>query len=158
MDLNNNLYVSDGGNYRIMKYVPGNNSGTLVAGTGASGTGLNQLSTGVRYNYVDSNQSIYIGDAYNNRVVVWAANASAGVIVAGNGTFGATLNQLYYPYGVWVDSNSNVFVAEYQNHRVTQWAPGAAAGILVAGITGLSGESKVQSNLSNSMKAMRTLQ
>ncbi len=59
--------------------------------------------------------------------------------VAGDGTAGPALNELYDPYGVWVDSNLNVFVTEFSNHRVTKWASGASVGVLVAGITGSAG-------------------
>lgn len=124
-----------------MKYTPGATNGSIVAGTGVSGTGLDQLSIGTRYIYVDSSLNLYIADTYNNRVVRWASNDSAGVIVAGNGTYGTSLNQLSYPYGVWVDSYSTVFTAEYQSHRVTRWTAGATAGVVVAGVTGSSGES-----------------
>ena len=136
IDSNTNLYISDSGNFRVMKYTPGTTNGSLVAGDVNSGIALNQLSSGSRYIFVDSNQNIYIGDAYNNRVVRWASGATSGVMVAGNGTYGTGLNLLYYPYGVWVDSNSTIFVAEYQNHRVTKWTPGASVGILVAGGNG----------------------
>lgn len=141
MDSSNNLYIADSGNYRIMKYTPGATNGSIVAGTGVTGTGLDQLSIGTRYIYVDSSLNLYIADTYNNRVVRWASNDSAGVIVAGNGTYGTSLNQLSYPYGVWVDSYSTVFTAEYQSHRVTRWTAGATAGVVVAGVTGSSGES-----------------
>jgi sugar lactone lactonase YvrE len=141
-DSSDNLYVADGGNYRVMKYAVDNSTGTVIAGTtGTSGTSLSLLSTGARYLYVDSSQNLYIGDAYNNRVLLWTNGASTGVIVAGNGTYGTSLNQIYYPYGVWVDSSSNVFVAEYQNHRITEWASGASSGVIVAGITSSSGKS-----------------
>ena len=124
-----------------MKYTPGATNGSIVAGTSVSGTALNQFSTGTRYIYVDSSQNLYIADTYNNRVMRYASNDSAGVIVAGNGSFGTSLNQVYSPYGVWVDSNSTVFTAEYQNQRVTRWTAGATAGVVVAGVTGSSGES-----------------
>jgi hypothetical protein len=69
----------------------------------------------------------------------WASGGSTGVIVAGNGTGGSSLNEVAFPYGVWVDSNLNVFTTEYSNYRVTKWAPNASVGVLVAGITGSQG-------------------
>ena len=120
-----------------MKYLQGARNGTLVAGNGTGGVGLNQLAaSGSRYLYVDSRENIYISDTYNGRISYWANGASSGVIVAGNGTYGTSLNQLAYPYGVWVDSSSNIYIAEYQVHRVTKWTPGATAGILIAGGNG----------------------
>lgn len=134
IDSNDTLYITDSGNYRVMKYVRGATSGTIVAGNGTGGNELSQLAaSGSRYNFVDSNRNVYVSDTYNGRVVRWANGATSGVIVAGNGSYGTTLNQLAYPYGVWVDSSLNVFIAEYQIHRVTMWSPGAITGVLIAG-------------------------
>ncbi|CAF0904400.1 unnamed protein product [Rotaria sordida] len=133
IDSSDILYINDGGNYRSLKYLSGATSGILIAGTGTSGSASNQLGGSTRFNYVDSNQNIYISDGSNNRVMRWANGASMGVIVAGDGTSGTSLNQTRTPYGVWVDSSSNVFVAEFTNHRVTRWSSGAKVGVVVAG-------------------------
>lgn len=141
IDSSDALYVGDSSNRRIMKYTVGATSGVLVAGTGAGGFALNQLSsTAIRYIYVDSSQNIYISDYGNNRVVRWASGASSGVIVAGNGSVGTALEQTNGPCGVWVDSNSNVYVAESTNNRVTKWPLGATTGILVAGNSSQTGK------------------
>ncbi|UJR17188.1 hypothetical protein I4U23_004083 [Adineta vaga] len=119
------------GNYRVLKFVPNNTTGTLIAGvTGSSGADLNQFSTTIRY--------LYVPDTYNNRIMYWANGSSTSILVADNGTYGTTLNQMAYPYGIWPDSNSNMHIAEYQYHRVTKWASSAPSGILLAG-TGTSG-------------------
>ncbi|UJR17804.1 hypothetical protein I4U23_004703 [Adineta vaga] len=155
-DSNNNLFITDDGNNRVVKYSPGasgvyslkssfssirefmasgQNNGTLVAAgqTNVSGSNLNQFFKGLGYLYVDSNQTLYIADYDNHRVIHWERNASNGTIVAGNGTVGSTLEQVNSPYGIWVDSNSNVFVSEENNNHVTLWSPGAPGGVLVAG-------------------------
>ncbi|UJR07304.1 hypothetical protein I4U23_011592 [Adineta vaga] len=143
---NNNLYIADGGNYRVIRHslsvTTNAPNGTIVAGiTNVTGNSSfsDRFSTAIRYLYVDGSQNLYVSDTYNNRVMRWANGASSGVMVAGNGSFGSSLNQVYYPYGIWVDSGLNIFVAEYQLHRVTKWAPGATAGVLVAGVAGSSG-------------------
>jgi sugar lactone lactonase YvrE len=142
MNSNDTLYIDDASNYRVVSYLINATTGTVVAGGNGNGAALNQLGGGARYNYVDSNGSIYIVDLINSRIVRWASGGATGVVVAGNNGVGAGLNQFNSPYGVWVDSSSNVFVSESSNQRVTQWAPGATTGILVAGITGLSGNLK----------------
>ncbi|CAF3946015.1 unnamed protein product [Adineta steineri] len=81
--------------------------------------------------------------------MLWPSGASTGTIVAGNGTFGTSFNQIYYPYGVWVDSSSNVYVAEYQNQRVTKWALGATTGILLAGVTGSAASGNITTKLAS---------
>jgi sugar lactone lactonase YvrE len=143
MNSNDTLYIDDASNYRVVSYLTNAASGTVLAGsTGVTGGALNTLGGGIRFNYVDSNGSIYIADGSYNRVVRWASGGSTGVVVAGNNGAGAALNQVSGAYGVWVDSSANVFVAESGNQRVTQWAPGASTGIVVAGITGSSGNLK----------------
>ena len=137
---NGNLYISDGNNYRVLLYLPNAASGTIVAGTGAPGNALDQLDAGIRYNTVDTSGNLYVVDSDNNRVMRWASGASIGVLVAGNGTNGSSLDQLNFPYGVWIDSSSNVFVTEYYNHRVTRWAPGSSAGVVVAGVSNSPGK------------------
>ncbi|CAF0846744.1 unnamed protein product [Adineta steineri] len=139
LDSSDNLYVADSGNYRVLKYAPGVTNGTLIAGANVTGTTLNLLSTGIRYIFVDSSQNLYVADTYNNRVMFWANGSSSGIIVAGNGSYGTSFNEIYNPYGIWVDSSSNVYVAEYQNQRVTKWASGATTSILVAGNTSSAG-------------------
>ena len=126
----------------MVSYLRNAANGFLVAGTGLNGSALDRFALGMRYLQVDANGSIYIADTNNHRVVRWASGGSIGVVVAGNGTNGTSLNQLDYPYGIWVDSSFNVFVAEYNNHRITRWAPGASPGVVVAGISGVAGKSK----------------
>ena len=140
LDANDNLYISDSGNFRVVSYLRSASRGSIVAGSGLNGTGLNQFAAGMRYLYVDTNGSIYVADTNNHRVIRWKNGSSTGVIVAGNGTNGTSFNQLDYPYGIWVDSNFNVYAAEFNNHRVTKWAPGASTGVVVAGVTGASGK------------------
>ena len=139
IDSNDTLYVSDSTNYRIMSYLRNASNGTLVAGTGTTGALLNQTSNSIRFNYVDDNGNIYFADSTNQRVIRWPVGGNIGIIVAGNGSIGNTLNQLSGPQGVWVDSSENVFVTDTTNHRVMKWAPNATAGVLVAGMSGLPG-------------------
>lgn len=140
IDANDTLFVSDSGNCRIMAYLPNAINGSMVAGTGMCGSTLNRLASDMRYNFVDTNNNVYIVDKNNVRVVRWSSGGSTGVRVAGNGTTGILLSQLNYPYGLWVDSNTNVFVADFGNHRITKWIPNATSGIVVAGQSGTSGK------------------
>ena len=142
INANDTLYISDSGNWRVLAYSPNATYGTIVAGTGVTGTALNRFSINMRYTFVDASDIIYVSDAQNHRVVRWISGGSTGVVVAGNGTVGTSLSQMNFPYGVWVDSNSNIFVVEYYNERVTKWAPGATTGVVVAGITNSAGKQK----------------
>ena len=68
-------------------------SGTVVAGTGKAGTGLNQLSDpqGIT---LDAKGDLFVADNGNNRVEEFAYNSSTGTYassatdVAGTGVFG----------------------------------------------------------------------
>ncbi|CAF1337459.1 unnamed protein product [Adineta steineri] len=136
---NNLLYVSDLGNYRIMKMKIGNLTGSVAAGTtGVSG------STATTFSYqteiaVDAASNIYIADTNNCRVMLWRNNSSSGVVVGGNGTCGSSAMLIAHSVGLAVDSQGNIYVAETDNHRVTKWAVNATSGVVIAGITGVSG-------------------
>ncbi len=87
----------------------------IVAGTGAQGSGLNQLSFPCSI-FLDKAKNLYVVDNGNNRVMLWANGATQGTVVAGNGTFGNSLSQLWEPTGVFVDSLENVYVADAENN------------------------------------------
>lgn len=120
INANDTLYISDSGNYRVLAYLSNATNGTTVAGTGARGNTSSLLGTGIRFLYVDSDENVYVSDTNNYRIMRWAKGASVGVIVAGNGSNGTGLGQLYSPYGVWADSSSNIFSTEYTNQRLTK--------------------------------------
>ena len=83
-----------------------------------------------------SKKNIYSVNSYLGAALQWNPT---GVIVAGNGTYGNTPSQLYYPMGVYVDPNNAIYVADYDNHRVQKWLPNAVSGTTVAGATGTCG-------------------
>jgi len=118
-----------------------------VAGTGTSGSGLNELNfpAGI---YVDEtdNEALYIADSNNNRVMKWPANAASGTIVAGGNGPGSDYTQLLSPYDVVLDSSGTVYVSDLGNNRIMQWAKGATNATLVAG-TGISGNAPFELNM-----------
>jgi sugar lactone lactonase YvrE len=73
VDASGNIYVSDQGNNRILKFPPGSTSatnGSAVAGGNGFGSAANQFEapTGV---FVDAKGNIYISDYGNNRIQEW---------------------------------------------------------------------------------------
>ncbi|CAF3875367.1 unnamed protein product [Adineta steineri] len=135
---NNQLYVSDLGNYRIMKMKIGNLTGTIAAGTGAPG------STATTFLYpteiaVNAASNIYIVDTNSFRVMLWRNNSSSGIIAAGNGTSGSSIMLISVSIGLAVDSQGNIYVADSNNHRVMKWAVNATSAIVIAGVTGVAG-------------------
>ena len=116
-----------------------NSTGSCVAGiaAGTSGVGVNYL----YYPYdltLDSNNSLYITDSWNNRIQKYILGVTAGVTVAGqaNGTLGASSLALHMPVGIVLDSNRNLYFTDRSNHRLMYWANGASSGTTIAGTTG----------------------
>ena len=135
IDAPGNLYVSDGGNYRVQKFSPGASNGTTVAGGNGPGGAANQVDF-PRGLYVDPSGNIYVAEDNNNRVQKWAPGATSGVTVAGGNGAGLASNQLTAPYGLYVDASGNMYIADNGNNRVQKWAPGATSGVTVAGGNG----------------------
>ncbi|CAF1499032.1 unnamed protein product [Adineta ricciae] len=143
VDRFDNMYAADFCNGRVLKFPPNSNvstNGTIIAGTGVRGSALNQLDT--PYNiYVDEsdNDTLYVSDYYNHRVMKWLQNATNGIVVAGGNGAGSSYTQLTNPQGVFVDSFGTIYVADYGNHRIMKWLKGATNGTLIAGISGIAG-------------------
>jgi uncharacterized protein (TIGR03437 family) len=118
VDSAGNVYISDGGNYRVRKV--SNGVIATVAGNGTPGSGGDNgpAASAQLYNpggvAVDSAGNLYIADQFNFRV----RKVSNGVIttVAGGGSsladnVQATSAALNYPMGVAVDSADNLYIA-----------------------------------------------
>jgi sugar lactone lactonase YvrE len=143
LDVNDSLYVSDYGNHRVMKIQAGSLTRSVVAdSTGVSGDSLALLNSPAEL-AVDANSNIYVNDDFNYRVMLWRADSSSGVIVAGNGSNGSAANTIGESVGLALDSQGNIYVSDKANNRVMKWAPNATSGILVAG-TGVAGSSSQQ--------------
>jgi sugar lactone lactonase YvrE len=82
---------------------------------------------------VDASENVYVIDNQSNRVVKWAKNATAGMVVAGGNGSGNALNQIGNSNAVFVDGPGNIYIADNSNNRVVKWAPNAKTGTLVAG-------------------------
>jgi sugar lactone lactonase YvrE len=68
VDTNGYMYIVDTGNNRLLKWPPNATTGVcIVACTGGSGIGANQLNSPVDLAF-DSNGSIYVSDHANNRI------------------------------------------------------------------------------------------
>jgi sugar lactone lactonase YvrE len=96
-------------------------NGITVAGGNGQGHELNQLSDpwGI---YVYDDQTIYIADRSNHRIVEWKNNAARGQIVAGGNGEGFRTDQLNRPINVIVDKmNDCLIICDYGNRRVVRW-------------------------------------
>jgi uncharacterized protein (TIGR03437 family) len=155
VDSAGNLYITDGGNYRIRKV--SNGVITTVAGSGGrtfSGfrnfSGDNGPATSAQLFQptevaFDSAGNLYIGDAGNHRI----RKVSDGVIttVAGNGTQSfsgdngpATSAALDAPNGVAVDPVGNLYIADMFNNRIRKVSNGVITTVAGNGTPGFSGD------------------
>jgi len=106
-----------------------------VAGIGGtSGIASNQLNAPIDM-ALDSSNTLYISDCFNNRVQKWSTDALNGTTVAGqaNGVGGATADFFKGPTGILVDTSGNMYVSDSINQRIQFWANGASVGTMIAG-------------------------
>ena len=93
-----------------------------IAGGNEQGNRLDQFSRPLGI-YVDEyNQTLYITDVDNHRVMEWNSNATHGRIVAGGNGQGNRLDQLNCPTDVIIDGqNNSLIIADSRNRRVMRW-------------------------------------
>ena len=99
-------------------------NGLTVAGGNGPGNRLDQLNkpTGI-YIDDDDNQTIYIVDAGNHRVMEWKSNATSGRVVAGGNKHGYRTNQLHNPKDVIIDKQTDsIIICDAGNRRVVRWS------------------------------------
>ncbi|CAF1345963.1 unnamed protein product [Rotaria sordida] len=96
-------------------------NGLTVAGGNGYGNEINQLSYPCGL-YVDDNQTIYVPDESNHRIVEWKRGATNGQVVAGGNGEGSGTHQLSNPLDVIVDKETDsLIICDYLNRRVVRW-------------------------------------
>ncbi|CAF1402134.1 unnamed protein product [Adineta steineri] len=95
--------------------------GINLAGGNGYGQKLNQLSD-PHGMFIDNDQSIYIADTFNHRIVKWKLNSNEGQIIAGGNGYGNQNNQLSCPTNIIFDKENNSFIiADNGNKRVIRY-------------------------------------
>jgi sugar lactone lactonase YvrE len=98
-------------------------NGNIIVGRYGQGYQLNQLyyPKGI---YIDDNdQTIYIADSENNRIVEWKWGDKNGRIVAGGNGQGLKIDQLKWPRDVIIDKINNSFIiSDYGNERIMRYS------------------------------------
>jgi sugar lactone lactonase YvrE len=92
-----------------------------VAGGNGQGNGISQLSYPLGL-YVDDDQTVYVADQWNRRIVEWKSGATSGQVVAGGNGEGSGTHQLFDPSDVIVDKErDSLIICDYLNRRVVRW-------------------------------------
>jgi len=140
------LYIVDRNNNRIVRWIVGEDEGTIVAGGNGVGNGSHQLNqpSGV---FVHGEQ-IYVADRANHRIMCWNLGGSTGTVVAGGKGFGSRPDQLMCPASVCVVTckvgnlrTNFLLVTDEGNNRLQMFAlaggdssrDGAPNGVTLAG-------------------------
>ena len=124
------LYVAEYGAHRIRRFSNGSRNGTVVAGTGISGSSAMQLSFPESVFVDEATGDLYVADTANTRIQLWARNATSGVTVS------AAQGDLGDVYGIRLDNRCYIYVSDAVNSRVMRWPLNYTAnGTTVAGGT-----------------------
>jgi sugar lactone lactonase YvrE len=109
-----------------------NTTGITVAGDPSKGNATNKLwfPTGL---YIDDNQTIFVADNSNHRIMSWPLGAKEGQLVAGGNGEGSLMTQLNSPLDVIMDPKTkDLLICDGTNNRVVRWPPyGGTRGELV---------------------------
>ncbi|CAF5131807.1 unnamed protein product, partial [Rotaria sp. Silwood1] len=97
------------------------NNGITVAGGNGEGSETNQLYHPFGL-YVDDDQTIYVADYGNHRIVEWKSGATNGKVVAGGNGEGNGAHQLNGPFDVIIDKeDDSLIISDGWNSRVVRW-------------------------------------
>ncbi len=92
-----------------------------MAGGNGAGNETNQLS-GPWGLYVDDDQTVYVADRLNHRIVEWKWGATSGQVIAGGNGQGSGAHQFYNPRDVIVDKErDSLIICDSLNRRVVRW-------------------------------------
>ncbi len=96
-------------------------NGLTVAGGNGWGNGINQFHNPYGL-YVDDDQTVYVADDTNHRIVEWKSGATSGQVDAGGNWEGSGAHQLSNPRDVIVDKErDSLTICDYSNSRVVRW-------------------------------------
>ncbi|CAF2930110.1 unnamed protein product, partial [Rotaria sp. Silwood2] len=96
-------------------------NGTPVAGGYGPGNATNQLDFPLGL-YVDDDQTVYVADQLNHRIIQWKSGETSGQVVAGGYEEGSGAHQFSMPCDVIVDKDTDsLIICDYSNRRVVRW-------------------------------------
>ncbi|CAF3343797.1 unnamed protein product, partial [Rotaria sp. Silwood2] len=140
------LYIADYDNHRVMSYLSGSSSGTVVAGGNGPGLKNTQLLYPIAVALDMSSESLLIVNWRGHNIVRWKLGSNSWTIAAGNinGGAGTTSMHLNSPRDVAIDRWGNLYVADTNNQRIQFFKAGELNGTTIAGITSAIGNVATQ--------------
>jgi hypothetical protein len=142
VDSSGNIYISEYGCHRVMKWIPNATSGILIAGeSGISGTNSTQFNSPYDLFLDEAHSLLYVADRLNHRIQKFRLGNSTGATVAGGNGMGSASNQLNNPMTEFVSQiDGSIYICDRGNNRIQRWANNAASGVTIAGSpTGVAG-------------------
>ena len=117
-----------------------------VAGSSATTAGSTSslLNTNLGI-YITDNDTLYIADQLNHRIVVIQPNSTTAVNIIGSGA-GASASQFNTPTDVFVTSDA-IYVLDAVNYRVQKWWKNGSNPTTVVGVTGTAGTSATSTTI-----------
>jgi len=96
---------------------------TTIAGGNGLGNQLNQFDAPEGIYVDDQQQTIYVADLNNHRIIKWKFGEKYGEVVAGGNRGGNRIDQLNCPYNVISDRNKkSLIICDVGNERVVRWS------------------------------------
>ena len=127
IDDDQNIYVAEYPNHRIVQWKNDATHGQVVAGGNGAGNRNDQLNTPRNVLVDKQNESLIICDHGNRRVVRWPCRQNST---------GETIISNIDCSGVAMDKDGYLYISDYVKHEVRRWKIGEKDGTLVAGGNG----------------------
>jgi sugar lactone lactonase YvrE len=105
-------------------------NGVTVAGGKGFGQNFDQLADPYGI-FLDANDTIYVADRSNHRIVTWEQGASIGQFAAGVKWENNRKIALNMPQDIVVDKDGTMFISDGGNRRVLRWPRGAQEGEII---------------------------
>jgi sugar lactone lactonase YvrE len=119
MDKYGYIYVFDHFTQEGKRWKIGDRNGIVVAGRNEKGHRNDQLNYPTSI-FVDQDQSVYVSDNHNHRVMQWKKATKEGSVIVGD-KFGQGEEQLNYPTGLTFDPQNNLYVVDRHNRRIQKF-------------------------------------
>lgn len=119
---------------RVVRWLPNNKTGTIVAGGNGHGTTSTQLYSPSGLYFDSLSNSLYISDSYANIIVRWTLGASNWTLVAGilTGMCEYPPRGLCMPSALTSDPMGNLYVADGNGGRILLFLAGSNSGTVIA--------------------------